>query len=131
MRCYPASWNQGADLLGISLFLEVFLGVLLFLKQFRNIRNILTCGTIVGTGFSCLISLHRLSFFLMTSSEKCLAQTKICWNSCTSLRFTNLSQRFLCCSSSGSSKTVSFSWPAWFETHPGTQHLLTILIPSW
>ena len=70
------------------------------------IRNIWEGEAINGTCFNFLISKNNFPFLLITWSEKCIAQTKTCFNSWASLRFRNLSKVFLCCSSSGNGKML-------------------------
>ena len=86
-------------------------------------------GTIVGTGFSCLISLQRFSFFLMTSSEKCLAQTKLQFLYVTAIYESQPKISLLPIFRQCKNCFLLVACMVW--KHPGTLHLLTILIPSW
>ena len=98
------SWILPADLPWIFLPLWRFS---LYFDYLKNpIRNIWEGEAISGTCFNFLISKNRFSFLLITWSEKCIAQTKTCLNSWTSLRFRNLSKGFLRCSSSGNWKNA-------------------------
>ena len=76
-----------------------------------------------------VLCLVRFWFLFIYFSSKCFSHINTYFNGPLEIYslLMNLSQSFLCSSSSGNLKTAHFSCPVKLEKHPLQEHLLTIL----